>query len=310
MKRLDKMALPTPFNTTPLQLKLDLDIAVEREIDGIGMGVLSDGTPFLNIRGLARMCGVDHSMIVRITNDWIEVPLKAREAKIRELVRDQGADDTIAFIAINKDGTIHHAIPAAVCMAILEYYAFEARTGSDTAAVSYRLLARKGFNDFIYSQVGYNPGGSASIAWQQFHDRVSLSYHSVPDGYFSIFKEIADLLVTMIREGADLGKSFIPDISVGQAWAKYWKAESLDIIYGERMQYEHNYPNYFPQALSNPQPAYCYPDDALGEFRKWVREQYVPHKLPGYLESKVKQGQLAAPKANAALAAFKPKQLQ
>lgn len=303
------MTLPTPFNTTPQQLKFDLDIAVEREIDGIGMGVLSDGTPFLNIRGLARMCGVDHSMIVRITNDWIDVPLKAREAKIRELVRDQGADDSVAFIAINKDGTIHHTIPAAVCMAILEYYAFEARTGSDVAATSYRLLARKGFNDFIYSQVGYNPSGAPAVAWQQFHDRVSLSYHSVPDGYFSIFKEIADLLVTMIREGADLGKSFIPDISVGQAWAKYWKAESLDIIYGDRIQYAHNYPTYFPQALSNPQPAYCYPDDALGEFRKWVREQYVPHKLPGYLESKVKQGQLAAPKASAALAAFKPKQI-
>jgi hypothetical protein len=57
--------------TTPEQLRLDLQVAAEREIDGVGMGVLSDGTPFLNLRGLAAMCGVDHSQIVRITGDWL-----------------------------------------------------------------------------------------------------------------------------------------------------------------------------------------------------------------------------------------------
>lgn len=297
------------LTTTPTQLKFDLDIAVEREIDGIGMGVLSDGTPFLSIRGLARMCGVDHSMIVRITADWISDPIKAREQKIRELVRAQGADDSRAFIAINRDGTIHHAIPAAVCMAVLEYYAFEARTDNEQAAKSYRLLARKGFSDFIYAQVGYNPSGAPSIAWQQFHDRVSLAYHTVPPGYFSIFKEIADLLVVMIREGADLGAHFVPDISVGQHWGRFWKSENLEVVYGERKRYEHNYPSYFPQAPSNPQTPYCYPDDALGEFRKWVREVYVPSKLPNYLNDKVKQGHIAAGKATTALAAFQPRAL-
>lgn len=294
---------------TPLQLDLNLEIAVEREIDGIGMGVLSDGSPFLNIRGLANMCGVDSSMITRITSDWIATPLKPREQKIRELVRAQGADDSIAFIAIEKSGTINHIIPSAVCMAILEYYAFEAKTSNDKAAQSFRLLARKGFQHFIYAQVGYNPSGAPSVAWQQFHDRVSLSYHTVPNGYFSIFKEIADLLVTMIREGADLGKSFIPDISVGIAWAKYWKSESLEVVYGERRQYDHNYPDYFPQALSNPQPAYCYPDDALGEFRRWVRERYIPKQLPNYLNTKVQQGAIPAKKAQAAIEAFMPKQI-
>ena len=303
------MTSSTALATTPEQLRLDLEIAVEREVDGVGMGVLSDGTPFLNIRGLARMCGVDHSMIVRITGDWLSVPLRAREEKIRELVRAQGVDDSIAFIAINKSGTIHHAIPAAVCMAILEYYAFEARTEGDAALRSFRLLARKGFSDFIYSQVGYNPTGSPSIAWQQFHDRVGLSYHTVPDGYFSVFKEVADMLVTMIREGADLGKSFIPDISVGQAWSKYWNAESLEVVYGGRRTYEHNYPSYFPQSASNPQTPYCYPDDALGEFRAWVRTHYSPKNLPNYLGGKVKQGQIEAKKANAAIEAFKPKKI-
>jgi len=301
-----KMTEKNPLTTAPEQLRLDLEIVVEREVDGVGMGVLTDGTPFLNIRGLARMCGVDHTMIIRITNDWLDVPSSPRVQKIRELVRSQGADDSIAFIALIKNGTVHHAVPAAVCMAILEYYAFEARTESDTAAKSYRVLARKGFNDFIYAQVGYNPSGSAGIAWQQFHDRVSLSYHTVPDGYFSIFKEIADIFVTMLRGGASLGPSFIPDISVGQAWAKHWQTENLEVVFGERVKYEHNYPSYFPQAASNPQQPYCYPDDALGEFRKWVREEYIAKRMPSYLGNKIKQGQIPAPAALAALEAFKP----
>lgn len=309
LKRLDNMSSSRDLVTTPEQLRLDLEIAVEREVDGVGMGVLSDGTPFLNIRGLARMCGVDHSNIIRITADWMEEPAKTRVRKIRELVRAQGADDNVAFIALVKEGTIHHAIPAAVCMAILEYYAFEASTTYEDAAKSYRVLARKGFNDFIYAQVGYNPAGEAGIAWKQFHDRVGLSYDTVPDGYFSIFKEIANILVTMIREGANLGDKFIPDISVGIHWGKYWMAESLDIIYGDRIKYDHNYPAYFPQALSNPQQAYCYPDDALGEFRKWVREDYLPKKLGPYLDTKVAQKQIAASQANKALEAFTPKRI-
>lgn len=290
--------------TTPHQLRLDLEVAVEREINGVSMGVLKDGTPYLNIRGLAAMCGVDHTMIVRITGDWLQTPPRPREQKIRELVRAQGADDRIAFVAVNQNGTIHHILPAGVCMAVLEYYAFEARTDNDKAAQSYRLLARKGFTDFIYAQVGYNPTGAVDIAWKQFHDRVSLTYHSVPDGYFSIFKELADMTVTLIRGGANLGPHFIPDISVGIAWAKHWKGDNLDAVYGPRIQYAHNYPQYFPQALSNPQPAFCYPDDALAEFRKWIRTEYIAAKLPPYLDQKIKEGKIPAPAARAALDAF------
>jgi hypothetical protein len=291
----------------PKQLRLQLEIAAEREIDGVGMGVLSDGAPFLTLRGLARMCGVDIAAIVRMTAAWQESPLKPREKKIRELVRAQGADDSAAFLAVMKNGTIHHAVPDAVCMAVLEYYAFEAGGDFKHAAKSYRLLARKGFRDFIYSQIGYNPTGSAGIAWQQFQDRVSLAYHTVPDGYFSVFKEIADMIVTLIREGADIGNHFLPDISVGQAWSKYWVAENLDIVYGDRQKYDHNYPIYFPQAASNPQQPYCYPDDALGEFRRWLREHYFPEKLPGYLHKKIGDKQITPKAALVALEAFSPK---
>lgn len=122
--------------STPQQLKLDLQIAAEREIDGVGMGVLTNGAPFLTIRGLARMCGVDMANIVRLTEEWATGSSRPRVAKIRELVRAQGADDTIAFVAIVKDGTVHHAVPDAVCMAVLEYYAFESPAGEHAAHTS------------------------------------------------------------------------------------------------------------------------------------------------------------------------------
>ena len=122
----------------------------------------------------------------------------------------------------------------------------------------------------------------------------------------SVFKELADLFVTLLRQGVHIGQSFIPDISVGQRWSKHWTAQNLDVVYGPRLRYEHNCPAYFPQAASNPQAPYCYPDDALGEFRKWVREVYIARHMPGYLNDKVRQGAIAAPVAQAALQAFEP----
>lgn len=291
--------------STAAQSAFNFEIVAEKEIDGVGMGVLKNGTSFLTLRGLARMCGVDHSIIVRMTAQWQDTPLKPREARIREIIRSRNGDDTVSFIAAVKDGTIQHLVPDAVCMAVLEYYAFEANTSAkEHAQNSYRTLAGKGFNEFIYQQVGYNPNGSASVVWQKFHDRVSLAYNTVPAGYFSVFKEMADIMVTLIREGADLGDEFVPDISVGIHWGKKWTAENLDAVYGMRMKYEHSYPEYFPQAASNPQLPNCYPDEALGEFRKWMRETYLPKHLPNYIGTKVKQGMIPGSSAQIAVQAL------
>jgi hypothetical protein len=147
-------------------------------------------------------------------------------------------------------------------MAVLEYYAFEARSESDHAAKSYRLLARKGFRDFIYAYVGYNPKGESSIAWSSF----TTASARVPHRTRRLFQHfqgtasadrargaIADVFVMLIRSGANLGPSFVPDISVGQLWSIYWLSENLDIVCGDRIKYAHNYPLYYPQSASNPQ---------------------------------------------------------
>jgi hypothetical protein len=140
--------------------------------------------------------------------------------------------------------------------------------------------------------------------WQQFEDRVSLVYDNVPLGYFCVFRQIADLFASMIANGADFGTRMILDISVGSCWAAHWKAEKLHEKFGEHAKFPHYYPGYFAQSLSNPQPANCFPEDAIPTFNRWLRDVYVPHKMPAYLKKLVADKKLPPQIANNTLAAL------
>lgn len=140
--------------------------------------------------------------------------------------------------------------------------------------------------------------------WQQYEDRISLVNNTVPLGYFCVFNELSDLMASLISNGANPGTRMILDISVGRTWASHWKDAGLAAKFGPRAKFPHNYPNYFPQSWSNPQEANCYPEDALPTFRRWMREVYVPHKMPVYLKGQVDQKKLPAAIANNALAAL------
>jgi len=176
-----------------------------------------------------------------------------------------------------------NAYPGPVCLAILEYYAFDAEDKKEQALRAYRALARVSFDEFIYQAVGYNPKNAVSAAWQQFHDRVDLTQDAAPEGYWGIFRETAPLIVTLMNNGVPVGPSIMPDGSVGIGWAAYWVSIDGDNKYSPRCQYHHVFPHYFPQAKSYPQLAYAYPEEALGEFRKWFREVYLPTKYPEYI---------------------------
>lgn len=201
---------------------------------------------------------------------------------------------------------IAYAYPDTICIAVLEYYAFEAGANcKEDARSNFRRLAGKGLQDFIYTQVGYDPNRSVPDAWKQFHDRVSLTYDACPTGYFGVFKEISDLIVTLGQAGLHIDATFVPDISIGGAWSEHWVGCGLSRRFGDRQKFEHNYPSYFPQSPSNPQLCWCYPEGSLGEFRRWFRETYVgAGKLSNYLQTKVRQRQLPASFAQLALAAF------
>src|SRR6202048_579342 len=81
-------AKPRSKGIDPAQGVLDLGIYPRTEMRGFGMGVLSDGTPFLTQRGLARLCGVRNAHIGTISTKWNESPQKPRLRRIPALLSD------------------------------------------------------------------------------------------------------------------------------------------------------------------------------------------------------------------------------
>ncbi|HEX8583844.1 MAG TPA: KilA-N domain-containing protein [Allosphingosinicella sp.] len=150
--------------------------------------------------------------------------------------------------------------------------------------------------------------GRTAKVWKQFQDRVSLTYDNVPAGYFCVFREIADVFAALFSRGVDPGTRMILDISVGLAWASHFRDQKLALKFGDRVNFPHYYPDYFPQAWSNPQTAWCYPDDALPVFRRWMTDVYISKKLPVYLRSQVEQNKITAKSANNTLVALQDRQ--
>jgi len=306
--------LPTVTARNPITPagQAELFIDKQKEIDGVGMGVLSDGTAFLTGRGLARLCGIANPRIVELGQNWSTDSPNALTAGVRKILRDKGLSVETPYIEIKQRSGTFYAYSDVVCLAVLEYYAFDQPT--DEAKKNFRILAGKALHDFIYTQVGYDPNNHVPEIWRQFHDRVSLTYNSVPAGYFCVFKEISDIIVHLGQAGLVLDSTFVPDASVGSHWSRHWTEANLGDRFGERIKFEHNYPRYFPQARSNPQEPWCYPEMALGEFRRWIREGYIgAGKFAKYLTEKVKQKELPASFAQIAIAAYvnneSPKQI-
>lgn len=270
---------------------LDLDINVEKDIGGIGMGVLSDGTPYLNQRGLAALCGVQNAHIGTISKQWADNPRKPRIKSIQSILDKAGYSAKSAHFEVNHRGITHFCYPAEISLAVLEYYAFDAGENCKSEARdNFRLLAGSKLRELIYTQVGYDPSsGGLSEPLRKWHERIELNHQSAPTGYFSIFNEAHTIIYELIMAGADIGSKIVPDISIGQHWARYWDEQNLTAKFGDREKFPHRYPKDHPQARSNPQIAHCYPLDALGEYRKWLQDVYLGQgKFAGYLKGKKK----------------------
>ena len=153
-------------------------------------------------------------------------------------------------------------------------------------------------------RAGSAPKQGQLESWKHFHDRIDMTHSSVPSGFFCVFQESAQMIVPMIRADVIISDRVIPDISVGRVWSKYWKDNNFELKYGERLKYDHNYPDYYPQAASNPQPSYAYPDTALGEFRSWLRKSYIAANLSDYILRQYKSGKLPQESAGKVLKAF------
>ena len=275
------------------------------------MGVLSDGTPYLNQRGLAALCGVENAHIGTISTQWSDVDQKPRILRIKAILQSAGVGiPDSPHIEIPLGGHTHHCFPQDICLAILEYYAFDAGINCQPEAKeSFRRLAGSKFREFVYSQVGYDVS-IKDDKFKKWHDRIALNFQSAPRGYFHVFNEAHTIIYEMIRAGANIGEKFVVDISIGQHWSKYWIDNGLDLQFGLRKTYSHNYPLDHPQAQSNPQESWCYPWSALGAFRAWLQDVYIEGgKFSGYLKRKVACGELKPEAAQLASAALVPTRL-
>ena len=73
------------------------------------MGVLSDGTPYLNQRGLAALCGTTHQQIGIISAQWCELVEKARIKAIKTTLAAMGPVPSSAHIEVTHKGTVNFA---------------------------------------------------------------------------------------------------------------------------------------------------------------------------------------------------------
>jgi hypothetical protein len=293
----------------PSQPELDLKVAHQREIDGVGMGVLSDGTPFLTGRGLARLIDIENLHIRTISQDWNGDPPKPRIASIKAILAKRGIALTNPHIEIQEGGRTLHAFPDTVCLAVLEYYAFDAQQPREAARDNYRLLAGHALRELIYSQTGYDPSGQNRF--KKWHDRIALNFQSAPKGFFHVFNEANTIIYELIQAGAPISEKMVVDISIGQHWSKHWEAHGLAAQFGDRCKYPHCYPDDHPQSKSNPQESWCYPLAALGAFRTWLQDTYIEGgKFAAYLHGKVARHELPPSVAQLAISTLVPAQIE
>ncbi len=275
-------------------------------VNGIEMGVLDNGIPYLTETGLAQMCGISRSVLYDIVNDWNNNKNTSRIQAIGQLLQESGYTAPTLYLKSEHNGNEVNAYTQPVCLALLYYYAHETKDKKEQAAKSHRLLANYGFQKFIYELVDYQPTHHKIDVWRHFHDRISLTKRDVPFGYFCVFHEAASIIVPMIESGLINNDKFLPDISIGRMWSTYWKSQKIEEKYGCRITFQHNYPDYYPQAASNPQEAWAYPNAALGAFREWLETTYIHQHYPEYLWRKYKQKQLGMSDVQRAISVFSP----
>lgn len=302
----------TSKEISSIQGSFDLGIEIDAEFGEIGMGVLSDGTPYLNQRGLAALCGVQNAHIGTISSQWNESEPKPRIKAIKSILEKAGHTAAQAHVEVVHNGRLHYCYPSEICLAVLEYYAFDAGTNCQPEARdNFRLLAGSKLRELIYSQVGYDPSGAHRKRFDKWHDRIALNYQSAPKGFFHVFNEAHTIIYELIQAGAPISEKMVVDISIGVHWSKHWESVGLDAKFGARSKYPHRYPDSHPQAKSNPQESWCYPLSALGAYREWLQDTYIEGgKFSAYLQGKVARNELPPSVAQLAISAIIPTQIE
>lgn len=291
------------------QQPLDLVPVKIQEVDNISMGVLPNGETFLSLQGLAKFCGLAPSSVIQLAQDWSagEAQDKIRGQQLTELIKEwtesESVPDTL-YVEIDSKNSITgviHAVPEQIVMAITDYYAHYAPMTKPEAVRNYRRAAKLGLRKYIYDRLNYNEQDLISESWKLFQERIL--NNECPKGYFTMFDEATMIIASLIRNNIIVDDSIMPDGSLGIHWAKYWKAQGLEMVHGERIKIFHKYPESYRQL--DPE-INAYPIGALSEFRGWFQETYLPEKYPAYIKRKIKDGTVALESVPVLLSAVMP----
>lgn len=279
------------------------------EIDLAEMGVFEDGTVFLSGSGLAEMCGVERNTINRWANEFDANSGRKRDEALYGMLQARQYTGDSLFVKAKLRGQTVNAFPEPVCTAIIQYYAFDSDKPTAQARRSLQLFMQAGLRFYVYGVLGYDPTKVVPPEFQAYHARLLLN--RIPSGYFSVLQETSRLVLEAIRHELIVDSRTIPDISVGQCWATYWKANGLRDQCGPRTKYPHKYPDDHPQAKANDYiEAWIYPNAARGLFHDWLDREYLPRQYPKYLRGKVKDKVLPPQKADLLIDALVPAQLE
>lgn len=128
--------------------KVEVTVTAYAEIDGVGMGLLSNGEPYLTQRGLAALCGVQNAHIGTISRDWATDKPRITAIKTR-----LGFKRAQAHKVLTYDRHRLFAYDAAIAQAVLHYYALDAGNHAKPEALKNRArFADNGLKAFIREQ--------------------------------------------------------------------------------------------------------------------------------------------------------------
>ena len=255
---------------------------------GEEMGVLPGGVSYLSQRSLAAFCGVDESSLRELSAAVTSGAVTPAASKVRANLNRNGWDRPGPYVLVKASGRVVNAYPDLCCLAFLRYYAL---SGSEPAADAMERLAGQKMREHVYAKCGMGVR-RAVPKHENYHAMMALN--KPPRGYFSILLQCRDLVYETEEEGLPFDEKSSIVLSAAGCFGRYWTSNKLDDKYGQRLKFEHWYPDRYPQSQANPLECWIYPVDSLPEFARWRDEVYEPEKMRNYLAKKERQGFLPA----------------
>jgi len=222
-----------------------------------------DGKTYASQSAIARLCGVSQSAV----NQLLE---KVAISKVEsESLQPLTGHD---YRAISK-------IPDIAVAAIIEHYALDARKTTQEAKAVLRVISRIGIRTWIQKELGWEKPKPRTTYVERL-EQLDAALVYKPVGTWLVVEEVQALL-RQVDAINPVDKFDLLDGSVGVCWSNY-RFQELGLDRVEKRAKLMNNTSRGKWAWKTA----CYPDKELPLFRAWLRETYVPLRLPVYLEKK------------------------